>query len=238
MLAGRSMLSHVCNAAQQVTDATVLVATDDQRIFNHAAEIGIQAVMTPSECPSGTDRVLAAIQIAKIDADKIINLQGDAPLTPVKVLQDIADALKVHDVVTPAVQLSWEALDRLRATKQSTPFSGTSVVVNEQGEALWFSKQIIPAVRNEEKLRSISEDSPVLQHIGIYGYSRKMLELFTQLPQGRLEQLEGLEQLRLLENGIKINVTQVELADRNVWRGVDTPEDLELVEQHILESVE
>lgn len=230
-LAGKSLLAHVCDAARQVKDARVLVATDDDRILQHARAIDVEAVMTPSECSTGTDRVLAAV--AKLDKkpDFIINLQGDSPLTPPKILQQMLDLLRTKPVVTPVVQLSWDMLDTLRDAKKITPFSGTLAIINPQDEALWFSKQVIPAMRDEIKMRADKQMSPVYQHLGIYGYSYAMLDKFAALPPSNYEKLEGLEQLRFLENGIKINVVKTDKATLNAWRGVDTPEDLAFVEQ-------
>ena len=108
------------------------------------------------------------------------------------------------EVLTPAVRLRWGELDALRASKETTPFSGTTVVIDKADNALWFSKNIIPALRKEDNLKAENEFSPVHQHIGLYGFRRDILEKFVAWPQSHYEQLEGLEQLRLLENGISI----------------------------------
>jgi 3-deoxy-manno-octulosonate cytidylyltransferase (CMP-KDO synthetase) len=238
MIAGKTMLQRVCEIAQQAAaqlpGVGVLVATDDMRILEHATAIGVNAVMTPSECATGTDRLIAAIEQLPVKPNSVINFQGDSPLTPVAILTALLAKLtssKTNTVVTPMVQLSWAALDSLRTTKQTTPFSGTTVVVNTDQEALWFSKQIIPAIRDEAKLRASSNLSPIYQHLGLYGYTLDMLQTFAKLPSGYYEQLEGLEQLRLLENGYKIHTVKVELPDLRAWRGVDTLDDAKLVEQ-------
>ncbi len=140
------------------------------------------------------------------------------------------------DVATPIVNLSWDELDVLRERKQSLPFSGTTVTIDNQGQALWFSKQIIPAIRKEPQLRQASQDSPVYRHIGLYGYRTPILEKFVQLPEGRYEALEGLEQLRLLENGINIQTVLVNYNDLPGMAGVDTPEDAKKTEQLLLEK--
>jgi 3-deoxy-manno-octulosonate cytidylyltransferase (CMP-KDO synthetase) len=238
MLAGKSMLQRVCEtarlAAEQSKNVNILVATDDERILQHAESIGVSAVMTPSNCETGTDRIIAAIAQLKTKPQAIINLQGDAPLTPVIILKNMLAELNKHSsktVVTPIIQLSWQELAFLRKTKQSSPFSGTTVIVNSAGQALWFSKNIIPAMREEEKLSISKEASPVHQHIGIYGYTMDMLETFSKLPVGFYEQLEGLEQLRYLENGYSVQTVKVDLPNLNTWRGVDTIEDAQLVEK-------
>jgi 3-deoxy-manno-octulosonate cytidylyltransferase (CMP-KDO synthetase) len=130
-------------------------------------------------------------------------------------------------MVTPVTQMSWAQLDKLREDKLKTPFSGTTATFDEKtGVAFWFSKNIIPALRKEKELRGKSPLSPVWRHIGIYGYSRKMLELFPTLPEGRFEKLEGLEQLRVLEHGYNIRCVPVDYAGRASMSGVDSPEDI------------
>jgi 3-deoxy-manno-octulosonate cytidylyltransferase (CMP-KDO synthetase) len=127
------------------------------------------------------------------------------------------------DVITPVHQLTWQELDALREAKKTTPLSGTTVTIDKNGNAMWFSKTIIPVLREEPKMRA-DKLSPVYQHIGLYGYSIEALEKFCSLPQGYYEKLEGLEQLRLLENGISIRT--VSIKDAIVHSGIDSPEDL------------
>ncbi len=234
MIAGKTLLQHVCNAATKAAEhlpnnVSVLVATDDDRIMQHAKDLNIAAVLTPSSCATGTDRVFAAIQALDYKPRNIINLQGDAPLTPPKVITALIQALEHSEVVTPVTQLSWQDLDRLRQSKLTNPFSGTTVILNSSNEALWFSKNIIPAIRNEAKLRASNLLSPVFQHLGIYGYTYEMLTMFTNMPEGNYEQLEGLEQLRLLENGYKIKAVLANSENLNCWSGVDTPADAQFV---------
>ena len=232
-IAGRTMLSRVCGiaraAARNHGDIDFVVATDDARIGAHCEDIGAPWVMTPASCPSGTDRALAALRELPRAYDVVVNLQGDAPLTPPDFIAAMLQAFEADpaiEVVTPAVRLSWPELDRLRAQKRETPFSGTCVIVDPHGNARWFSKQIIPAMRNEEALRRRGGSSPVLRHVGLYGYSRKMLETYVTLSAGYYEQLEGLEQLRVLEHGYGIRVVQVDYQGRAAMSGVDSPEDV------------
>ena len=226
---GVSMLARTVRAAQQAgakTGAQVLVATDDDRIAAHAKEIGVKAVMTDPDLPSGTDRCRAAAALAAPDADFIVNLQGDAPFTPPAHVAALIDNAKEGDVVTPVIPLSWAALDALREHKKTTPFSGTTCIRAPDGRALWFSKIILPAMRNEAKLRAAGDPSPVLQHVGLYGYSRAALERIASLKLSRYEELEGLEQLRFIENGLKVFAVPVE-ASSLPSAGIDTPEDAE-----------
>lgn len=229
LINGVSMLARTAEVARragQASGARVVIATDDQRIMDHAKAIGAEAVMTDSALPSGTDRARAAAQLVAPDADFIVNLQGDAPLTPPGHVSALIEAAAKGDVVTPVVRLSWEKLDDLRRRKQTTPFSGTSCIRAADGRALWFSKTIIPAIRNEEKLRAAAPLSPVFQHIGLYGYSRAALERIASLGPSHYEELEGLEQLRFIENGLSVHAVEV-APSRLPMSGIDTPADAE-----------
>ncbi len=231
-IAGFSMLARTVRVAERAAEgsgALVLVATDDERIEAHCKEIGVGCVMTDPELASGTDRVRAAAAMAASDADFVVNLQGDAPFTPpAQVAAVIANAEK-GDVVTPVVRLSWAALDALRERKKVTPFSGTTCIRANDGRAIWFSKNILPAMRKEDKLRAAGGTSPVFQHIGLYGYSRDALERIAGLAPSRYEELEGLEQLRFLENGLSMFAVEVEASDLPS-AGIDSPEDVAHVE--------
>lgn len=236
-IAGRSMLSRVVHVAKQAGEtvgAAVVVATDHEEIFAHAEAAGAQAVMTSPDLASGTDRALAAMKALGSDADFIVNLQGDAPFTPPSHIEALirAGAATDADVTTVVVRLPWEKLDALRESKTATPFTGTSCIRREDGRALWFSKNILPAIRKEEALREAGPVSPVLQHIGLYGYRRAALARFAALPMGRYEALEGLEQLRFLENGMNIHAEIVNPSHFSS-AGIDSPSDIERVEREI-----
>src|SRR5690606_12936853 len=154
MINGVSMLARTAGAAQRAgkaTGARIVIATDDARIAQHAAEIGVEAVMTDPDLASGTGRCRAAAGIAAPDADFIVNLQGDAPFTPPAHVRALIDNAAKGDVVTPVISLTWDELDRLRERKKITPFSGTTCIRGSDGRAIWFSKTIVPAIRAEEK---------------------------------------------------------------------------------------
>jgi 3-deoxy-manno-octulosonate cytidylyltransferase (CMP-KDO synthetase) len=233
MIAGQTMLSRVVEIARMAAagspNTAVYVATDDARIAAHCTELNIPALMTDPACKSGTDRVAAAVLQLPKPPDLILNLQGDAPLTPPDFLQEMIASFAASpcDVITPVTQLSWEELDILRAQKQSTPLSGTTVTFNHtSGRALWFSKQILPAIRNEADEREKSVLSPVFRHIGLYGYSYEMLMHYPTLPESIYESLEGLEQLRLLEHGYHIRCVPVLYHGRPSMSGVDSEADI------------
>lgn len=239
-LAGVMMFERVyrsaATAAEAVGDCDVVVAVDDERVAEAAASRNIPYVMTPVDCATGSDRVLSAVRALKVSPSFVINFQGDSPLTPPAFLQTMLEARAEHpeaSVITLAAKLSWSDLDTWRERKQLTPFSGTSVVVNPQQQALWFSKSILPMIRDEQRLRTKCETSPVLRHIGIYGFALPVLKSFNSMPHGVYEDLEGLEQLRLLEQGIAIQVATVEIPAAFTSLGVDTPEDAALAETYL-----
>lgn len=241
LINGRSMLSRVYHkgtlAADHDHNISVMIATDDERIAAHAEEIGARCIMTSAECATGSDRVLAAAENSGESFDFLISLQGDAPFTPVTVLKALIDTISDNpklDVVTPVHRLSWLDLDALRAAKKSTPFSGTTCIRDTDGRALWFSKNIVPAIREEKKMRVAGLPlSPVWQHMGVYGYRADVLRQFVKLPQSPYEILEGLEQLRFLENGIPVQTVEVSNAHGSLQSGIDSPEDLTRAEEII-----
>lgn len=233
MIAGQTMLQRVVRIASVAAagdpDITLLVATDDARIGKHAQELGVPWTMTPVSCPTGTDRALQAVRQLKAQPDFVVNLQGDTPLLPPDFLRALLDAFVARpcDVVTPVTQLTWDELDQLREHKKTTPFSGTTAVFDATtGQAFWFSKTILPALRAEEALRRDGPLSPVWRHVGLYGYARPMLERFGDLPEGHFERLEGLEQLRILENGYTIRCVPVDYKGRANMSGIDSLEDI------------
>lgn len=233
MIAGKTMLQRVVELAQSIADETpgmmVFVTTEDKRIENHAKELGVPCFITPPSCPTGSDRVLSALRQLDNWPDYVINLQGDAPLTPPSVIKALITEFQKNpeaEVVTPVHQLSWGDLDRLRECKKTTPFSGTTAILDENNQALWFSKNIIPAIRKEGEMRDAGRLSPVYQHMGLYGFRTRVLEEFCTAPQGEYEQLEGLEQLRMIENGIKVTAVKVQIAEGALQSGIDTAEDV------------
>ncbi len=235
-IAGQTMLSRVVHLAkiaiQNKTNIQLVVATDDARIINHCDEIGVHAVMTSTTCETGTDRALDAMHALKVQPDFVINLQGDVPLMPPAFITALLDEIKLAShvsMLTPVTQLTWDDLDTLRINKKTTPFSGTCAILNKQNNAIWFSKNIIPAIRKEAHDRNTSTFSPVFRHIGLYAYSRELLEQYVTWTPGHYEQLEGLEQLRVLEQGHQIRCVKV-TSEHPLPSGVDSPEDIKRVE--------
>jgi 3-deoxy-manno-octulosonate cytidylyltransferase (CMP-KDO synthetase) len=237
VIAGVSMIERVWRIARQVTGAAgVYIATDDERIRRHVLDFGGQAILTPPECRNGTERVFAACAHLESGVDAVINFQGDAVLTPPWIIQRLVDAFTTHPqarIVTPAVRCLAVDLTALAAAKEKTPASGTMVVFNTRYEALYFSKAMIPHIRNPQQAATL----PAYRHIGLYGYRLDTLGQLCALPPTPLEQAEQLEQLRALEHGIPIQVVPVDYRGRRHW-SVDSPEDAAITEQIIAEQGE
>lgn len=231
IIRGKSMIQRTWQiAAAAVGKENVYVATDDDRIAAAVSAFGGATVMTPPESENGTERVYAAVQQLKSDADIIINLQGDAPLTPPWFIEALVAEMRRDlqcEYCTPAIQIRRDQYERIVEIKKQNPYSGAFVTFDFNYDALYFSKQIIPA------LRAVSTETiPVFKHVGIYAYRAPALERYLQLKTGLLEITEGLEQLRILENGFKMRVVPVDFRGRTSW-AVDSPDDLAFVESII-----
>lgn len=209
-LCGKPMIQHVWEKAAASKADEVLIATDDERVVEVVEGFGGKAVMTSPDHPSGTDRIYEAISTT--DAEIIINVQGDEPLIPVEVVDQLIDKMQLE----PELEMGTVAVPRARAELEKDP-NKVKVVFGANGMAHYFSRSMIPY------LREGASDTTSYLHWGIYAYRRDILKRFISLPVGRLENCEKLEQLRALENGIGIFVLTSEL--ENI--GVDTPEDLE-----------
>lgn len=217
-------------ATRTLANTELLVATDDDEIARHARDAGCEAVMTDSTIATGSGRALAAARTLSPAPRFVVNLQGDSPFQPEGALGAVIAALEAGaQVATPVIQLDWAALDALREHKLKSPFSGTTCARDADGRALWFSKTIIPAVRGEAALRERQPRSPIWRHIGLYGYAFDALVRFEAAPPTALEELEGLEQLRLLELGIPIVTVPVD-PPRFDSSGIDTEADVARVE--------
>lgn len=236
-IAGRTLLERVVDLARRAVrdrdHVAIVVATDDRRIADHAEALGCEVTMTDPAITSGSGRALSAARQAQVAPRFIVNLQGDAPFLPATALAHVLRALADGAAVaTPVVPLSWAALDQWREHKRVAPFSGTACIRGTCGHAVWFSKTIVPAIRDEAALRAAHALSPVFRHLGLYGYTLTALEAFEALPPSRYERLEGLEQLRLIEAGIPIRTVLVDDPDI-AMSGIDTSADVALAEQLI-----
>ena len=233
--ASKSLIQRSYEAARRVRGIdSVYVVTDDDRIAERAAGFGAPVIMTSSEARNGTERCAEALaQLG--DVDLVVNLQGDALLTPpgfveslVARMADDRDAL----VATPAMRLRGAEVRILQQEEAAGRVGGTSVVADGQGHALYFSKKLIPylpAAAVDEGL------SPVRLHVGVYAYRPEALERYVTTPVSELETLEGLEQLRFLVAGVPIAVVDVETPPFAL-RELNNPEDVEPIEAALLEA--
>lgn len=237
LIAGKPMLQWVVEqsqaAAKQFDDCSVIVTSEDDRILDLAKTLNVATIKTSDTCRNGTERAWEAVQQLDEMPDVVVNMQGDAPLTPAEFLVQLIECFndKSVQVSTVAEQLTWEKLDELREHKKTTPFSGTTAILGQSGDAAWFSKNIIPAIRKEDRSQPLS---PVYRHIGLYAYTPAALQKFLSWPEGHYEGLEQLEQLRFLENGISIRTAVVDYKGRPSLSGVDSPEDRDRAEALLL----
>jgi 3-deoxy-manno-octulosonate cytidylyltransferase (CMP-KDO synthetase) len=229
---GRSLLERVWRIGRAVQGVSkVLVATDDARIVEHVRSFGGEAVMTSESCTNGSERAHEAVQNIGSKADVVVNLQGDAVLMPPWVIGALVNAMKEDpsvQIATPAVRLSAEQYKSMSAIKGAGIVSGTTVTFAKNGNALYFSKGIIPFMRSAPA----SGEPPIFQHIGVYAYRAAALKAYINLPRGMFEEVEQLEQLRAIESGMPIRVVQVSLQGRTMW-SVDNPQDVARVEEVI-----
>jgi 3-deoxy-manno-octulosonate cytidylyltransferase (CMP-KDO synthetase) len=213
LIAGRPMIEHVYERVSQARGLDrIVVLTDDERIARAVEGFGGEWEMTPAECASGTDRIAHAAR--QWHAAAVVNIQGDEPLIDPEAVSRIADHLAGHPgdpVVTLAAEAQPEEMGNPNAVK---------VVLDLAGYALYFSRSPLPYLRQEG-------GAVPLKHLGIYGYQREALLRLAALPRTPLERSESLEQLRALENGLRIRVLRTERTSP----GVDTREDLERVER-------
>ncbi len=206
----------------------VVVATDDDRIADHARGFGAEVVMTPDTCRNGTERCAAALPMLESDPDVIVNLQGDAPLTPPWFLEALRDAMadQSFDVATPVLRCDAEAHAAFLEDRAAGRVGGTTAVFDRSGRALYFSKEVIPYTG---RTFAATETCPVFHHVGVYAYRPGALAAYAGWPEGGLETWEGLEQLRFLENGVALKCVEVEARGRVFWE-VNNPQDVARVE--------
>lgn len=217
ILGGKPVIQRVYEQVANVLDEAV-VATDDERIFQTVENFGGKAVMTSVHHKSGTDRCYEAYTHLKETYDVIINVQGDEPFIQASQLETVKACFddpqtEIATLIKPLTpEDGWSALENVNSPK---------VVINNQMQALYFSRSIIPYQRNKDKEEWLAGHT-YYKHIGLYAYKTEVLKEITSLPQSDLEIAESLEQLRWLQNGytIKVGISQIETI------GIDTPEDL------------
>jgi 3-deoxy-manno-octulosonate cytidylyltransferase (CMP-KDO synthetase) len=214
-LAGKPIVQWVYEKAQSSIADEIIIAADNSAVMDAVEKFGGKCVMTRPDHPSGTDRIREAIQ--KIDCDIIINVQGDEPLIDVSTINMLIESLKNN----PEIEMATVVVKADRKAVGKDP-NAVKVVLNKDNSALYFSRSEVPYMREKK------DDFPIYHHVGIYAFRRDILERFVALPPSDLEKCEKLEQLRALDNGIKIHAV---ISDKNNGIGIDTPEDLRKAEE-------
>ncbi|MCB1342598.1 MAG: 3-deoxy-manno-octulosonate cytidylyltransferase [Pseudooceanicola sp.] len=207
----------------------VVVATDDTRIRDAAEGFGAEVVMTSPDCANGTERCAEAHAALGGGYEIVVNLQGDAPLTPHWFVEDLVAGLRAAPeagIATPVLRCDGETLNSFLDDRRHGRVGGTTAVFGSDGTALYFSKEVIPFT---SKRYGPVEPTPVFHHVGVYAYRPHALAAYPSWPAGPLEQHEGLEQLRFMENGGRVLCVEVEARGRQFWE-LNNPEDVPRLE--------
>lgn len=222
MLGGKLVIERVVEQASTILD-DVYVATDDERIYNAVTDFGGKAIMTGTNHQSGTDRIREAVDKIGGDYDVVINIQGDEPFIQRSQIETVMKCFENEQTQIATLGKHFESMEA--AKNPNSP----KIVTDVNGYALYFSRSVIPFIRNCNEEEWI-ERFPFMKHIGLYAYRTDVLREITELPQSSLECAESLEQLRWLQNGykIKVGITDVETV------GIDTPDDLKKAEEYLL----
>lgn len=227
LIKGYSLIYRVWSIAKTIKGVDeVYIATDHVDIQTHALGFGAKVLMTKNYT-NGTERCFAALSLLPHKPDIILNLQGDAVLTPPWVMQALIDTMSSNsrlEITTLATLISRETYSLMQKVKSKGEVGGTMVVCDKDFNALYFSKSMIPYLRDTHM-----ESPSLYRHIGLYAYRYLALEKYSLSPPTPLEKLEGLEQLRILENGKPIRVVLVDYKGRT-HASIDSPEDVTRVE--------
>ena len=230
-----SLVQRTWDVAMQVSGVDrVVVATEDVQIGDAVRGFGAEALMTSPDCRNGTERCAEAMGVLGGDFDIVVNLQGDAPLTPPRFIESLIERLSTQpsvDVATPVLRCDGRALNGFIEDRRAGRVGGTTAVFSGDGRALYFSKEVIPHTADR-----FTDDrwTPVFHHVGVYAFRPSALESYPLWPVGPLERLEGLEQLRFLEQGRQVHCVEVEARGRRFWE-VNNPEDVPRVEAMLAE---
>ncbi len=226
----RSLIERSWNAACQVSGVDrVVVATDDARIEEASRAFGAEVVMTSPDCANGTERCAEALGTLGGGYDIVVNLQGDAPLTPHWFVEDLVAGMRADrqaDVATPVLRCDGRALNGFLEDRANGRVGGTTAVFDAARHALYFSKEVVPFT---SQVYAAEDATPVFHHVGVYAYRPDALAAYVGWQPGPLETLEGLEQLRFLENGRSILCVEVEARGRQFWE-LNNPEDIVRIE--------
>lgn len=226
----RTLIERSWRAAMSVAGVDrVVVATDDDRIRTAAEAFGAEVVMTSDTCVNGTERCAEAHEVLGGGFDIVVNLQGDAPLTPHWFVEDLVTGLRGDpeaEIATPVLRCNGEMLAGFKEDRLNGRVGGTTAVFSAAGAALYFSKEVVPFTGRDF---APDEDTPVFHHVGVYAYRPDALAAYPTWPMGPLERNEGLEQLRFMENGRRVLCVEVQAKGRQFWE-LNNPADVERLE--------
>jgi 3-deoxy-manno-octulosonate cytidylyltransferase (CMP-KDO synthetase) len=226
----RSLIRRSWDAAMEVPGVDrVVVATDDNRIATAARAFGAEVAMTSEHCRNGTERCAEVSQAFGATYDIVVNLQGDAPLTPPWFVAALVAAMQADAgrmVATPVLRCDAEALAGFLDDRRHGRVGATTAVFDRSGRALYFSKEVLPYTGRP---LGPEEAIPVFHHVGVYAYRHAALAAYPGWPVGPLETWEGLEQLRFMENGAAVHCVTVEAQGRAFWE-LNNPSDVPRIE--------
>lgn len=212
----------------------VVVATDDDRIREASEAFGAEVVMTSQNCANGTERCAEAFDNLGGEYDIVVNLQGDAPLTPAWFVEELVEGLRrdpMAEVATPVLRCDGRALNGFLEDRKAGRVGGTTAVFTKDRHALYFSKEVIPFT---SQTYADEDETPVFHHVGVYAYRPSALGAYPRWAAGPLETLEGLEQLRFMEHGHRVLCVEVEARGRQFWE-LNNPEDVPRIEAMMAE---
>ncbi len=224
----RSLIHRSWDAARSVAGVeAVYVLTDDTRIAEAARAFGADVLMTTEAPRNGTERCAEALAQLETTPEIVVNLQGDAPLTPPHYVEALVKAMDTDtsiQMATPVLRTDPEHLAALQTDRKEVRVGATTAVFRDTGDALYFSKEVLPFAD-----KASETGLPVFHHVGCYAYRPDALAAYARLAQGPLETAEGLEQLRFLENGIPVRCVEVDARGRAFWE-LNNPSDIPLIE--------
>jgi 3-deoxy-manno-octulosonate cytidylyltransferase (CMP-KDO synthetase) len=231
----KTLVQRTWEAARAVSGIDrVVVATDDFRIRAEAESFGAEVVMTSGACENGTERCAEALDTLGGGYDIVVNLQGDAPLTPPWFVEELVAELSTHataEVATPVLRCSGRALSGFLEDRRAGRVGATTAVFGAENKALYFSKEVIPYTALQYQAGEIT---PVYHHVGVYAYRPSALAAYPHWKAGPLETLEGLEQLRFLERDRPVLCVEVDARGRQFWE-LNNPEDVARIEAMLAE---
>ncbi len=225
----KSLIQMSYEAASKVQGIdAVFIATDDERIADAAREFGADVIMTAESCENGTARCADALSKLDYTPDLVVNFQGDAPLTPPWFVEALIEAVKADPSVgmaTPVLRCDPDTYGNFVEDRRNGSVGGTTVVFNQNMDALYFSKEVLPFIDPKK----LPDPVPVFHHVGVYAYRPDALAAYVAQPECQLEKLEGLEQLRFLHNGTPVRCVEVDARGHVFWE-LNNPNDVARIE--------